>query len=599
MHKASKKLNKKELPNKKSPKKITNFLKHNFFSIITLTALFIFVIYPFYAWDFRYSDADGYMRALRIKNWLINPSFFEQPIYASNYPFGEILHWTRPLDIVWILLTIPFINILELKDAIFIGGAFIAPVFGILGALSLGYGLRRCFNVYISLLGIYLYFNNPIVQFIYDFSNADHHVLISTFSILSISIIMCWLKKRQNYYLIRLSLVLSIMSLCVVDGILFSFLAILFFIYLYTFKNISITYAYNLTKYYTIFCILFLALNPPYEGYLHVDTGRLSILHITLFILATIALRILQHYHLHTKKLKITSLFASLTSICLITILIFGKPALITPLNSELNEMFHSRIMQNYPLYNFSFSYIILHTLIPFISILLNLFMLSKKYRPYNRLIVLNLFFGLPLFLLNIYSIRFEFFTPIYTLIPFLCLIDSLYKNSNFYLLNKGDFPKSIYALIFLYLAIQIISLIPSSFYKAPQITDFLDKSILQNIKDTKGTLLTDTFISPYYMYKSDVNTVSTPFHRNIEGIIDAHKILYSTNDFDIISLLLKHQITQIILFEKYDDEYYNMDPKNKHKLYYRILKDEALPPYLEKIPYPNNEIHHYKVLPL
>jgi hypothetical protein len=599
MHKATKNLNEKDIQYKKSLKKITKFLKNNFFSITTLLALITFVIDPFKSWGFDYIDADGYMHAIRIKNWLINPSFFEQPILESNYPFGEILHITRPFDIIWILCTLPFINILSLKEAIFIGGGITAPILGIFTALALGYGLKRNFNIFIALLGIFLFLNNPHAQTIYNFIIADHHPLITTLGVLSISIIMCWFKKRQNYYLIRLSLVLSIMSLCAVDGILFSFLIILFFIYLYVFKNVSITYAYKIIKYYTIFSIILLLLNPPYHGYFHVDTGRLSILHITTFILSSIALYIIEHYHIHTKRLKITSLFLAFSSICLITILIFGKQALISPLNEELKTIFINRIFQNYSITKTQLHHIFISALIPFTSILLNIFMLLRKQSQHNRLLILNLFIGLPLFLLNFYAIRFEYFNLLYTIIPFLCLIDDIYKKSNFHRQNKGRFPLSIYILILGYLILQITSSFPLLLQEMPPKTDYLNENLLKNIEKTKGTILTDIFLSPIYVYKCDVNTVSTPYHSNTEGIIDGHKILYSTNDFDIISLLLKHQITQIVLFENYDKSYYNMNEQNKHKLYYRILKDERLPPYLEKIPSNNENIHHYKVLSL
>ncbi len=588
-----------ELKYKRCLKKITHFLKNNFFSIITILAVIAFIIEPLSNWNFKYIDADGYMRALRIKNWLINPSFFEQPIYESNYPFGEILHWTRPLDIIWVLLTLPFINFMELKEAIFLGGAFLSPILGVFGALSLGYGLKRQFNIFISLLGVFLYINTPFVQTIYCFSCADHHSLITTLSIFSISCIMCWLKKRQNHYLVRLSLALSIMSLCVIDGILFTFIIILFFIYLYVFKNISITYAYKIIKNYTIFCILCLILNPPYEGYLFIDTGRLSILYITIFVLSTIALRILQHYRIHTKKLKITSLFASFSIISLITILIFGKSTLILPIDDEIKAIFINRILQNKHLFYMRLFYKVLHSITPLISLLLNIYMLTKKNHSLQRILILNLIIGLPLFLSNLYIIRSEIFSPLYSFIPFLCLIDYIYKNSQYHQLNKKEFPKSIYILIIGFLFMQLSTLIPMMLYSPKKHANIYDKTLSQNIKETGGTLLTDLFLSPYYVYNCDVNTVSTPYHRNTEGIIDSHKILHSNNDADIIPLLLKHQITQILLFENYDHKYYPMDEKNKHKLYYRIIKGERLPPFLQKIPNPDSTIHHYKITPL
>ena len=103
------------------------------------------------------ADADGYMRALRIYHWVLNPTFWEQPISESNYPFGEIIHWTRPMDIIWLINTLPYMlmGINDLKELIFLGGALLSPWLYVLSSIALIYGLRRRFNIYLCLLGCF------------------------------------------------------------------------------------------------------------------------------------------------------------------------------------------------------------------------------------------------------------------------------------------------------------------------------------------------------------------------------------------------------------------------------------------------------------
>jgi len=96
-------------------------------------------------------------------------------------------------------------------------------------------------------------------------------------------------------------------------------------------------------------------------------------------------------------------------------------------------------------------------------------------------------------------------------------------------------------------------------------------------------------------VFLSDVNVVGTSYHRNREGIIDNHKILYSTDDKELLALLLKHQVTQILLMDK-QDMYYSTDIENKDKLFYRLIKRENIPEFLVEIPSVESNVFHYRV---
>src|SRR5919106_1400252 len=53
-------------------------------------------------------DPDGYMRLVRVNVLLDHGNWFDHSIPRSNWPFGETLHWTRPLDVLIIALSLPF-----------------------------------------------------------------------------------------------------------------------------------------------------------------------------------------------------------------------------------------------------------------------------------------------------------------------------------------------------------------------------------------------------------------------------------------------------------------------------------------------------------
>ncbi len=580
----------------KALKKITGFLKHHIFLLVIAMACIGLFYTPLSQWNGFYKDADGYMRALRISHWLQNPSFIEQRIYESNYPFGEILHWTRPMDIIWLLISVPFwILSWPVKETLFICGAFLSPVLGVLCVIAITYGLRRRFNIYLTLLGAIIFLCNPKILSVFSPDRPDHHSLMLLLFTYSFSLVLCWLKKRQNRYLHWLGISLSLAAFTTIEGFILYTIFICFFLWLYIFKNISLTPTVEISKYFALSLIVFWLLNPPYEGLFYPDTGRLSILYVIASALAYLGFSLLQYNHLHSIRLKILSLLCIILGFILALLVIFGPDILTFPFNQEIKKIFLPRIDEMRSFKIFPLSRVFADHLFSLLAIIINICLLKKK--PYQRLLALNLCLALPLFILTLYAIRFNAYSPTYCIIPFLILIDYIYRKSPICKNKNTDFPCSIWLIILLIISIEkfapMAEYLRISKQKHPP---FLTPQLCQQIKQIGGTLLTDIFRSPQYVWYCNVNTVGTPYHKNTQGIADTHKIFNAENDHQIIPQLLKHQITQIIVFEKYDNGYYPLSDKNKNKLYYKLIKRENIPPFLKEIPVSVPLAHLYEV---
>ena len=196
---------------------ITRFLRKNIY-LILFTIGFFTLFSGITEWNFQYIDTDNYMRAIRLHNLILNPSFFEQIIHQTNYPFGEINHWTRPMDILWLFCTTPFLWLSDIKEAIFFGGIILNPILGILCIFTLAYGLRRHFNIYLVLLGCLLLLSSNDIS-ILKFNIPDHHSLMLLLGIYSFSLTLCWLKKRQNRYIRLLGFSLAKEYICSSVGV--------------------------------------------------------------------------------------------------------------------------------------------------------------------------------------------------------------------------------------------------------------------------------------------------------------------------------------------------------------------------------------------
>lgn len=572
---------------------LTKFIKKYMYLIVLAAATCVLFYTQTADWTGYYDDADGYMRALRVKHLLISPSFMEQPISESNYPFGEFLHWTRPMDFIWLLFTIPFCYLNELNDIIFLGGAFVAPILGVITVLLLAYGLRRKFNVYLAILGSFIFLSNPVITEFFAMGRPDHHALMIMLSIYAEALCLCWLKKRHNRYLTTLGMVLALATFTVAEGILLYALFVSFFLYFYIYKNISLFPVVKISKSFAITLSICWLINPPHESFLYPDNGRISVLYVTAAWLAYIGFYALYGSHLHTVHIKLLSLWAIILSFLMLLTVIFGYDIFYFPVNEEIRALFHQYISEYKSIADLGVSTNLYYHGFAGIALILNLHML--KFYSYRRLMVLNLILGVPLYLISLAYARFSCYNALYCILPFLCWLDYLYKKSDFAQNKSPDFPGYLWGAIMCIIFLGISVALLEQYTTKPQ-KALYSSGLCSVVRKTGGTLVTDIFLGPQYIWHCGVNVVATPYHHNEQGITDNQAILNTENDNEIMPLLVKHQVTQILLFEDYSKTMYRMSDADKNKLYYRLIKHENIPLFLREVKTSHQNAHLYKV---
>ena len=141
-----------------------------------------------------------------------------------------------------------------------------------------------------------------------------------------------------------------------------------------------------------------------------------------------------------------------------------------------------------------------------------------------------------------------------------------------------------LYSLNFLTFAIYTLSTndILSITPKTPTLVN------LEKNKFPEGSVVTDAFITPYIIWYAEKPTIASTYHRNMAGIIDNHKILFSTDKDEVIKLIRKHQVGSIYLPYNIDSKYYAEPKKNCDRLYGQIMKCGNYPDWLIKGKMPN-----------
>ena len=138
--------------------------------------------------DDRLVDTDSYMRLIRVMLLRETADWFDSAIVRSNAPYGHTMHWTRPFDVVLLLggaMAAPWVGF---RDGLFWAGAFVSPVLQLITIFTLAWaakpllGVRRAPFVMLAFLvqPAALLYNGP--------GQADHHSLLLLLLVISLGL---------------------------------------------------------------------------------------------------------------------------------------------------------------------------------------------------------------------------------------------------------------------------------------------------------------------------------------------------------------------------------------------------------------------------
>ncbi len=570
----------------------------NFFSkyelvnvfLLTLGVIFCGVLFS----SFFYRDPDCFMRAQRVLDLFNNFSWFEIKSMHSNYPQGEVLHWTRPFDILWLIISYPFMFFMEEKEAIFISGFFISPLMEILSVLVLVWGLKPYLPLKLRFLSLFLFLLQiPIIQ-VYIFTRPDHHSLLLFLSILSISVFLRYFKFRRLDYLFLLGFALGLSVWIAAEGIFLSYLFFSFIFFMWLIDKERLLTLVYLKGFFFFILLLCWLLNPPYEGYFYPDNGRLSILYILvsgLSFLSVLSIKVITDRYLFLsvyKKIGISLIFL------LLSVLIglqFYKISffILSPFPEEIKGIWASRVTELYtPIHSILFFFY--YGFIPLVGILIGIF--SVFFAKENRYLFYFFLFCLTTYTILSYiiGVRFSSYALIFAILTIVFAIDMSLKQSSIkekyisFFSDKNRHYIENFIWIFLCFYTFIISSLWSytnNMYLGLVSKDFYSIAL----KGKSGSVLSEVSYGPLIIWEAERPVIGTPYHRNVEGIVDTHKIFFSEDMEEVRQLVLEHDIGDIFLPGLFDLEYFKDFWDKEDKFYSRLIRGENLPCWLIKDP--------------
>ena len=513
-----------------------------------------------YTSDGRFVETDNYTHALRLMDFIQSGSWKEILYRHDNCPFGQMLHFTRIMDMFLYVMTLPFLPFMELKRAILFGGFLYNPVMACLSAAALIWA-GRAFLSPLSRAGIVcFYFITPFTASLYAAGRPDHHVLLNLLLIIIVGCLIYGAKTQKIAYYKTAGLFAGLSIWATPEG----FLAELFLsagmvtAWLARCQNI------RQIRFFNQFCFICTALcllvNPPLEGFLHPDNGRLSILIAVISGLASLSFyaeeklekkRYVRSFSARFGSLLLLSLFS--LSVC---ILVFGWNSLFSPpISKELYEIWGAEIGELKS--DYSGDLLNSNMMIFFDACILGcvaFFMTSFRIKKILFTIIIPLFcFAF------LGAVARRFLRPDSVFAAFTFGFSVYIIGQKHFLLTS--FKRTALASIFFILVLffQITFAYSDQKQWNKQINDFVNYD--SYIAKRTGCVLSLTDAGPEFAWETGAAVIGSPYHSNAQGIIDNYRILSSRVSPKIVNLLKKRNVHTIIV----DNVEYYLENKSKN----------------------------------
>lgn len=519
-----------------------------------LSAVFFLVPYflLFYCWDGLYRDTDNYTHARRLLDFLESGVWAERPFMHSNFPNGEILNFTRIMDLFWLIFSVPFLPFLPLKEAVYYGGVFMQPCAAILTAWALIRALKPYFGVTARLASLLFFFFMPAVIQIYMFARPDHHTSVVLFGWLTTGCLLKFLKSR-DFSQVRLAGICGgILLWLSIEGILFSYFLAAGLAVLWISGKEELKPAKIFLLYVFLGSLVFWLANPPYEGVFFPDNGRLSVLPVTALGFSALALFIADCRRMRPaletagRRLFCLCLLAVIFS-GLLFIVFGGSQVVLAPyFPPEIKGIWAADSGE----FRSAFSSGLLFGTCAAPSLVALVFggcAFKKASADERRALILT---GVPLFfffLLTLKNIRFAENAAVFAVFPAILFWQNFLKED---VSEKPELTGIMFAVLYffgmIYLSLCMLQIQEIYSYSRRSVFGF--GRIVPFLSGADGTVLAQDFQGPEIIWTTGRPVIGTPDHRNIEGILDTHTLLYGDNAREVVRLLKKHSVTDILL---------------------------------------------------
>lgn len=131
-------------------------------------------------------DTDSYMRLARVRDLVATGRWFDHTLWQANTPYGDILQWTRPFDVLLIMLMLPLRLVLDFDGALYWAGVAISPLLQLATIFAAHWAFRPLLTDDERPLAAIVLMAQPAFIIYAMPGRADHHSLIALLLVITV-----------------------------------------------------------------------------------------------------------------------------------------------------------------------------------------------------------------------------------------------------------------------------------------------------------------------------------------------------------------------------------------------------------------------------
>ncbi len=549
---------------------------------------------------------DGYMRLVRIGELLGGTGWHESLIARSNAPYGDALHWTRPMDMIILTVAALASPFTDDTQALFFAGAVTSPIVAFFACIAVAWAARPVLGRDRAILAALIFLLQPGVLSYTMLGRADHHSLQFVAFILCIGATLRLLADRQSVRtaiaagaIYGVALWVSIELLLLV-GLCQATLATVWLWRDRAFTRNQLIVAGT----FLATVLVALIIERPVTSWFDIEYDRLSIVHVALAaIVAGFWLALYQNGHNRADTMLRTRMsVAGLAGIASLGVFglffpdFFAGP--FASVDPRILPIWHDQVAELRPLVPTDMKS--LGRFLFFIGaglpclIFLGFILWRERTHPASlRWAFLTLVLGV-YFILSLKHLRFAPFTEIASVWALAEMVGRLMKWSEHVLTGARQFAVKCGATFFIILG----ALMSGTFVLAVTPDKAIDEkhpecevaNIADLLNDGSGLGAKPAVVGglldhgPEILYRTSHSVVGAPYHRNGDGIWDSYRLLAATDDAESQEIVQRRDIGIIVICPSVAERRFYLDDDEPGRLYNRLLADNP-PDWLTPVP--------------
>lgn len=546
-------------------------------------------------------DTDAFTRLVRVEQFAADHNWYNSDIPRSNAPYGETLHWTRPMDILLLLGAGLLTPIFGFHQALYWWGIVISPILGALSLAALAWASKPVSGVEEQRLQWLLFIGQILLVSAYQFGRPDHHGLLA---LLFIGLLGCLLRLVQPGFNRSLCLWAGVLAAVAVwvsvealTGVVLVFIAL-------TIMWVKEGAGYlRKLGYFNLALLLssglFLLLEHHPALLLQVEYDRISSVHIFMMALAAVSIWALSRFTPMSNARRVGAALAVALIDGLILWLAFPEflKGPFSQVNPAIIPIWLNQVQEVQLLWSESRALIVSLAGPMLLSLGYLCCQIIRKSGSAQFKYLLTLLIGLLIFIpLTVYQIRWVYYYSIIVVIPLSMFLQQILMRMSAIRLNSLRALARAGIILFFIGGFTMLGLLLNDSAEEQQAAENKPdtRSLCAWLNDPSAEIPSSAVIlafmdyGPEILYRTPHQVIATPYHRNDAGILFNYRVMTAADEKQAQVIISERQVDLIILTpESAEKSVYNAG-QNPPAFYNQLLEGQV-PPWLVAVPAPEH----------